>query len=127
MSNVIATQKKMTGTISNKLQISAIVSNPDQITANINIDGTITGTISNNKLSVSASISEANKMTANLNFPEVVINSNIYDGEYIITPSTDTDQVLETKHTYLDGNVTVLKIPTYETSNEVGISFIIGD
>ena len=126
MSNVIATQKRMTGTISNKLQISAVVSNPDQITANINIDGTITGKISD-KLQVSASISEANKVTANLNFPEVVINSNVYDGEYIITPSTDTDQVLETKHTYLDGNVTVLKIPTYETSNEVGISFIIGD
>lgn len=126
MSNVIATQKRMTGTISNKLQISAVVSNPDQITANINIDGTITGKISD-KLQVSASISEANKMTASLNFPEVVINSNIYDGEYIITPSTDTDQVLETKHTYLDGNITVLKIPTYETSNEVGISFIIGD
>lgn len=126
ISNVIATQKKMTGTISNKLQISAIVSEPDQITANINIDGTITGKISN-KLQVSASISEANKVTASLNFPEVVINSNIYDGEYIITPSTDVDQVLETKNTYLDGNVTVLKIPTYETSNEVGISFIIGD
>ena len=126
MSNVIATQKSMTGTISNKLQVSAIVSEPDQITANINIDGTITGTVSN-KLLVSASISEANKVTANLNFPEVVINSNIYDGEYVITPSTDTDQVLETKHTYLDDNVTVLKIPTYETSNEVGISFIIGD
>lgn len=126
MSNVIATQKRMTGTISNKLQISAVVSNPDQITANINIDGTITGKISD-KLQVSASISEANKVTANLNFPEVVINSNIYDGEYIITPSTDTDQILETKNTYLDSNITVLKIPTYETSNEVGISFIIGD
>lgn len=51
-------------------------------------------------------------------------SSEVYPGELIITPSTD-DQTLDTKHKYIKGDIVVKEIPTYEVSNENGISFII--
>lgn len=96
MNNIIVTQKKIIGTISNKYVISAV-------------------------------ISDAGKISATLHFPELVSSAKPYEGEYVITPSTDTDQILNTKNTFMESDVTVLKIPTYETSNEAGKTFIIGD
>lgn len=41
-----------------------------------------------------------------------------YSGVYSITPSTVGDQTLETAQKYMDANLTVQKIPYYETSNQ---------
>lgn len=41
----------------------------------------------------------------------------IYDGEYIVTPKAHNAQVLATEGKVMNDNVTVLKVPYYETSN----------
>lgn len=50
-----------------------------------------------------------------------------YTGEYEVIPDANDDQTLETRDKYLTGDVVVFKIPTYETSNNYGTTFIIGD
>lgn len=50
-----------------------------------------------------------------------------YDGEYTIVPSAYSDQVLNTRNKFLKQNIVVTEIPTYETSNDSGTTFIIGD
>ena len=44
----------------------------------------------------------------------------IYDGEYEIIPKASDDVVLATKDKYLEDDVTVLRVPYYETSNLTG-------
>jgi hypothetical protein len=43
-----------------------------------------------------------------------------YEGEYIITPRAYDDQTLETKDKVCTDEITVLKVPKYETSNVSG-------
>ena len=40
-----------------------------------------------------------------------------YDGEYVVVPKAYDEQVLETAHKLLLEDVTVTKVPYYETSN----------
>ena len=50
-----------------------------------------------------------------------------YKGLYKIKPLADYDVVLNTKNKILDKNITVLKIPYYETSNTFdGLTVVIG-
>ncbi len=53
------------------------------------------------------------------------IKGSTYDGQYIVTPASDRNIVLETKNKRLEDNVTVLKIPYYETGNEHGFTVYI--
>lgn len=46
-----------------------------------------------------------------------------YLGEYEVTPTTST-QVLPTKDTVMIDNVTIKKVPYYETENEFGGSTV---
>jgi hypothetical protein len=51
-----------------------------------------------------------------------------YKGEYVVTPSTEMDIVLETARKLLVEDVTVNKIPYYEVSNNSGgITVFIGN
>lgn len=51
-----------------------------------------------------------------------------YDGEYVIRPQPHDEQVLPTAHKKLSRDVTVERIPYYETSNPSGgYTAIIGD
>lgn len=62
----------------------------------------------------------------------MVINATIvdvpqYEGEYVITPLAADNVVLETKDKMCSDDITVLKIPTYQTHNESGITFYIAE
>lgn len=51
-----------------------------------------------------------------------------YDGEYIVKPLPYDDQTLETEGLLMTDDVTVLKIPYYETSNIAdGLTVYIGE
>ena len=43
-----------------------------------------------------------------------------YEGEYVVTPSTSNQQTLKTAQTLLENDVTVLKIPYFDVSNNSG-------
>lgn len=50
---------------------------------------------------------------------------DVYDGQYEVTPSAHNQIVLETREKLMADDVTVLKIPYYETSNESGLTVYI--
>ncbi len=56
--------------------------------------------------------------------PEVLVES--YRGTYAVTPKPFNIQILNTSGLKMENNVTVEKIPYYETSNESGYTIYIG-
>lgn len=48
-----------------------------------------------------------------------------YDGEFIVTPSADNEQTLQTAGKYAESNITVEKIPYSEVSNTAGGTTVI--
>lgn len=48
-----------------------------------------------------------------------------YDGEFLVTPSADSDQTLQTAGKYSKSNITVEKIPYSEVSNTAGGTTVI--
>lgn len=48
-----------------------------------------------------------------------------YDGAYTVTPKAAEEQVLETQFKVMDDNVTVLRVPYWETSNQTGTTVYI--
>lgn len=67
-----------------------------------------------------------NGLRGTLTVPEHLSDYPEYKGEVEITPDAHEDIVLDTADTTLKSDITVFKIPTYETSNEFGTTFIIG-
>ena len=61
------------------------------------------------------------------NFKVLISDLPLYAGEYTITPSTYTDDILITKNKKLEDNITVKKIPQYEVSNDNGYTLSIGE
>ena len=50
-----------------------------------------------------------------------------YEGDYVVTPKASTATVLPTKDKAMTDDVTVLKIPYFETSNENGTTVYIAE
>lgn len=50
-----------------------------------------------------------------------------YEGEYIVTPKAHAAQVLPTKEKYMLDDVTVLKVPYFETHNDNGLTAYIAN
>lgn len=48
-----------------------------------------------------------------------------YTGKYMVVPLADEEQILETKNKKMTDNVTVKKVPYFETSNEDGTTVYI--
>lgn len=43
-----------------------------------------------------------------------------YEGDYEVTPKADKEQILATQHKFMIEDVTVKKVPYFQTSNEYG-------
>ena len=85
-------------------------------------------TVISNAQPINAVIKDSHAIGAALNIPEIITEEHdVYDGATVVTPSAHTDQILLTANKIVEENITVEIIPTFETSNEYGISFIIGD
>lgn len=54
-----------------------------------------------------------------------LINTDTYTGDYVIIPKAHEEVILETKDKTMADDVTVKKVPYYETSNEVGTTIYI--
>lgn len=85
--------------------------------------------------SVSGKISDGGKMRGSISSAGTIGGAisagaprNVYSGVYEITPKTNKDVVLETAKKYMEQDITVLKVPFYQVSNEQGgITVYIGD
>ena len=85
------------------------------VSINVTLSGQITGTISD-RHSITGTIFLPTSYR--MDYPE-------YGGVTDVIPDANDDQVLPTKDTLVLDDITVFKIPAYETSNEVGKTFII--
>ena len=86
--------------------------------------GTLTSTILPPLTGTLVSVKEevlSGKMTIP---PEVPVPN--YQEEYIVTPKPFNDEILQTNGFKMTDDVTVLKIPYYQTSNEAGYTVYIG-
>lgn len=67
---------------------------------------------------LSGTLSPVASLSGTLTVPRIINpDINIYDGSYIVTPRPFNDTVLETMGKKMLDDVTVLKVPYYETSN----------
>ena len=76
-----------------------------------------------------ATISNKKSIQATVYMPSSIGGAYVdeYTGQYYVIPHPYDDQMLDTTNKLLTDDVVVYKIPTYETSNLVGTTFIIGD
>lgn len=70
---------------------------------------------------------EHTKIIGTTTIPKQMSDHERYDGGFEIVPNTHSDIVLATKQKLVTDDITVFKIPTYETSNTFGTTFIIGE
>lgn len=74
---------------------------------------------------ISGAITSTNTISGELTIPpEKYIDP--YTGSYIVVSKPFEDEVLKTMNHQMTRNVTVLKIPYYETGNETGYTVYIG-
>lgn len=74
---------------------------------------------------LSFSLGNDENMAFGISTPHV-IDADVYDDAYEITPKTYT-QKLETKSKLMKDDITVLEIPYFETSNEDGTTVYIAN
>lgn len=83
----------------------------------IHQEATLSGTVSISEVSLSGVVT----------IPTIV-QIPLYEGEYSVTPKVASDVVLPTNGKQMQQDVTVLKIPQFEVSNESGgKTLIIGE
>lgn len=88
--------------------------------------GVLLGTLKTRE-SLSGQFTTTGKLVGEVVIPTSV-HTELYEGNYVITPKVSDDVVLLTKEKVLKDNLTVQKIPQYEVSNDAGgKTFIIGD
>ena len=94
-----------------------IYAEPSKITVDISISN---GTLE-------CSISQSSTLNIDYNNIEYVLTDKVkYNGDYIVVPKPNEEQVLETKDKFLDDNVTVREIPFFKVSNNNGSTIYIG-
>lgn len=87
-------------------------------TVTVTLAGKISGVISNRHSIAGTIYLPTNVIQEYARLPE-------YDGITDVIPHAYDDQVLLTKDYIVRDDITVFKIPTSETSNEVGTTFVI--
>lgn len=80
------------------------------------VHGTISGSIGVSG-GITGSLSPPTTLTGSLIFATGGIPVDIYSGPYEVTPKAWNDQTLETEGLLMTDDVTVFKVPYYETSN----------
>lgn len=98
------------------------------MSSSINQEAILSGTISIQETLLSGQVymSEAS-LSGIVSIPSFV-SSSYYEGEYVVTPKVETNSVLPTNGKQMLQDVTVLKIPQFEVSNESGgKTLIIGE
>lgn len=76
--------------------------------------------------SMKGALSAPATLKGKLSVPQIIV-PNPYEGDYVITPRAHDPVTLATMNKTLTDDITVLKIPYYETSNESGMTVYIGN
>lgn len=82
----------------------------------MHVYGELSGTLTSAGLLHGTLAGDHHKIQGTLTIPSVV-GAEIYDGSYEVTPKAWQEQVLETAHKMMTDDVTVFRVPYYETVN----------
>lgn len=111
-------QPILLGTLSISGNVSGNLSVSNLITGSITAQSTLSGMLSTTRV-ISGTLSNLSTIVGVIqSFSELVPIP--YEGEYNVIPKAHENVVLETKDKLMDDDVTVLKVPYYETSNLTG-------
>ncbi len=102
---------------------------PDNPIAGVNtgsvvVEAVLSGTISVETV-LSGTVEVEQTIDGIMQLPDTVPWSPVYDGNYVVTPLAHAEQVLPTNNKRMTDDVTVLRVPYYETSNEHGLTVYI--
>lgn len=94
----------------------------------INQEAILSGVVSIQESSLSGKVSLSEASLSGIVSIPAAITVPFYEGEYVVTPKVESDSVLPTNGKQMQQDVTVLKIPQFEVSNESGgKTLIIGE
>ena len=94
----------------------------------INQEAILSGVVSIQESSLSGKVSLSEASLSGVVSIPAAITVPFYEGEYVVTPKVESDSVLSTNGKQMQQDVTVLKIPQFEVSNESGgKTLIIGE
>ena len=126
--NAIISNKRIDGTVSDNRVITGQLRTLNTLSCSITNTDEFTCTIQDNTQTIFADVVNTFEIGGSVIRPEIYEQDyDVYTGETTVTPSTHENQVLSTANKLVQENITVEQIPTFETSNAYGISFIIGD
>lgn len=66
------------------------------------------------------SVEEETPIDMDLSTAIQIVNTDVYEGEYVVVPKAHESTILETRDKTMTDDVTVTKVPYYETSNLTG-------
>lgn len=104
------------------------------LAGHITVEDGIEGDTSTEELHLDATLTPTQRIGGVLQGIQTLIGSvtvgncgyEEYRGDYEVIPKVSSDQVLSTKDKKMNRDVTVFKVPYWETSNESGITVYIG-
>lgn len=82
----------------------------------MHVYGELSGTLTSTGRLHGSLVGDNHKINGTLTIPSVV-GAETYDGSYEVTPKAWEEQTLETAHKLMTDDVTVFRVPYYETSN----------
>lgn len=116
--------------------VVAKLSDSNSLQATLSDSNSISGKISNSnsmvaflcdQASLNGILTDGTSISAQLTIPNTVTEADEYDGEYQVTPRVADITVLQTRNKILRNNVTIFKVPRWDTSNESGTTVYIGE
>lgn len=106
---------------------TGITGNAVSVTADIGKDITADAEIVRSIVSVSGEVTKTITAEAELTTHVSFGDYDYYSGAYEVTPLAGADTILATKQKVLTEDVTVFKVPYFETSNEHGTTVYIAE
>lgn len=82
----------------------------------MHVYGELSGTLTSTGRLHGSLVGDNHKINGTLTIPSVV-GAETYDGSYEVTPKAWEEQTLETAHKLMTDDLTVFRVPYYETSN----------
>ncbi len=106
--------------VSERDQVFDITIETEEVKPELSESPTYQVEVSEQDQTFSVSSENVQEIDAELSEAIQIVSTNLYQGEYIVIPKAQNEVVLETRNKTMADNVTVRKVPYYETSNITG-------
>lgn len=81
----------------------------------------------NNGMMIEASLDILNNLHGEYGTYQEVVRGDVYEGETEVIPKAHNDVILLTRNKVVTSDITIFKVPTYETHNVSGTTFYIAE